>query len=113
MNNTEDDIDALIKVSVIHYQFESIHPFSDGNGRTGRILMMLYLMLTKKLELPVLFLSEYINSTRSSYYALLNQTNRTNDYTQFILYILEGITQQSIVSQAKVIAIKELMEQVE
>ncbi len=88
MNEHEDDIDPLIKVAVIHYQFESIHPFSDGNGRSWRILMMLYLMLTKKLEFPVLFLSEYINRTRSAYYDLLNQTNRTDDYTHFILYIL-------------------------
>ncbi len=113
VNNHNDDIDPLIKISVIHYQFESIHPFSDGNGRTGRILMMLYLILTKKLEYPVLFLSEYINKTRPTYYSLLNSTNRSDDYTDFILYILTAITQQAIASQEKIMNIKNLMEQVE
>lgn len=110
INNTDDDIDPLIKVSVIHYQFESIHPFKDWNGRIWRILMILYLLLTEALEYPVLFLSQYINTTRPTYYRLLNQTNRTNDYTDFILYILEWIRQQSLNTQEKIIAIKRLME---
>lgn len=113
VNNHNDDIDPLIKISVIHYQFESIHPFSDGNGRTGRILMMLYLILTKKLEYPVLFLSEYINKTRPTYYNLLNSTNKSDDYTDFILYILTAITQQAIDAQEKIMNIKNLMEKVE
>ena len=59
--NSTDEIDPLIKLAVIHYQFESIHPFPDGNGRTGRILMILYLVSQKLLSLPILYLSEYIN----------------------------------------------------
>ena len=75
--------------------------------------MMLYLILTKKLEYPVLFLSEYINKTRNVYYKLLNQTNKTNDYKDFILYILDAISEQSEISQQKIINIKKLMESVE
>ena len=62
--HTEDDIDPLIKVGVIHHQFESIHPFYDGNGRIGRILILLYLILQKKITRPVLFLSSYILTER-------------------------------------------------
>lgn len=110
IHKQDDDIDPLIKVAVIHFQFESIHPFYDGNGRAGRILMMLYLLLTDKLEHPILFLSEYINQTRSEYYRLLNHTNHTNDYTDFILYILQGIEQQSLITQNKIVQIQRLME---
>jgi len=113
INNHGDDIDPLIKISVIHYQFESIHPFSDGNWRTGRLLMMLYLILTDKLEYPVLFLSEYINRTRPEYYELLNRTNQTDDYTNFIIYILKGIIEQSTIAQNKIMKIKSLMQRVE
>jgi Fic family protein len=77
LNNFDDDIDPLIKMPVIHYQFESIHPFYDGNGRTGRIINILYLILAKKLDFPVLFLSEYINSSKNTYYDLLNKTHQT------------------------------------
>ena len=111
INNHQDDIDPLIKVAVLHYQFESIHPFSDWNWRTWRILMILYLILTKKLEYPVLFLSEYINNTRTQYYKLLNQTNKTDNYKDFILYILEAIRFQAIISQNKISSIKNLMDE--
>jgi Fic family protein len=108
--HADDDIDPLIKVAVIHYQFESIHPFCDGNGRSGRILMMLYLLYTKKLDYPVLFLSHYINQTRPIYYDLLAQTNHSNDYTDFILYILQGIIEQSEKTQQKILAINALIQ---
>ncbi len=113
INNFEDDIDALIKMPVIHYQFESIHPFYDGNGRTWRILNVLYLILTKKLDYPILFLSEYINKTRSTYYNLLNQTTKTGDYTEFIVYLLEWIISQANMTNNKIIKIKNLMNEVE
>ena len=108
-----DDIDPLIKVAVLHFQFESIHPFYDGNGRTGRILMLLYLLLTKKLEYPILFLSEYINKTRTDYYTLLNKTNQTNDYTDFVLYILKWIEEQSLITQEKIEKICQLMDTIQ
>jgi Fic family protein len=70
--NTEDDgQDPLVKLAIIHYQFESIHPFGDGNGRTGRILMILYLVLKELLQLPILYLSEYINTHKADYYEVL------------------------------------------
>ncbi len=113
INNFEDEIDALIKMPVIHYQFESIHPFYDGNGRTGRILNVLYLVLAKKLDFPILFLSEYINKTRQKYYTLLNETTKTGDYTDFILYLLEAVIVQSKNTSKKIIKIKDLMQETE
>jgi Fic family protein len=95
INNQKDDIDPLIKAGVIHYQFESIHPFHDGNGRTGRILMVLYLVLTKKLDYPILFLSEYIHKNRQEYYKTLNETSNTGDYKDIICFILRAIEIQA------------------
>ncbi|MCH2189045.1 Fic family protein [Candidatus Gracilibacteria bacterium] len=113
INNFDDDIDALVKMPVIHYQFESIHPFYDGNGRTGRILNVLYLVLTKKLDFPVLFLSEYINKTKSTYYGLLNKTTQYGDYSDFIIYLLEGIIHQANDTGKKILKIKKLMKNTE
>lgn len=69
--HAEDTVDPLIKLAVIHYQFESIHPFSDGNGRTGRILNILFLVFKNLLELPVLYLSKYVIENKSDYYRLM------------------------------------------
>ena len=113
LNNFEDDIDPLIKMPVIHYQFESIHPFYDGNGRTWRIINILYLILAKKLDFPVLFLSEYINKNKSKYYDLLNQIHKTWDYSDFIIFILEWVIQQADITWKKILQIKELMQEVE
>jgi len=113
INTIDDDIDPLIKLGVLHYQFESIHPFYDGNGRAGRMLLILYLLLTEKLDYPVLFISEFINQTRNQYYQLLNGTSKSGDYTAIILYFLEAIVQQAQQTEKKVLAIKTLMETVE
>ncbi|NDK08931.1 Fic family protein [Candidatus Gracilibacteria bacterium] len=113
INNFDDDIDALIKMPVIHYQFESIHPFYDGNGRTGRMLNVLYLVLAKKLDYPILFLSEYINKTKQEYYKLLGRTTETGDYSDFIIYLLNGIISQSKNTSEKIIKIKDLMNEIE
>lgn len=91
INNNEDGIDPLIKVCLIHYQFESIHPFYDGNGRTGRILNILYLLLNKLIDSPILYLSKYINKTKQEYYKLFNEVRNNNNYEEWILYILKGI----------------------
>lgn len=91
INNTEDNIDPLIKVCLIHYQFESIHPFYDGNGRTGRILNILYLVLNKLIDSPILYLSKYINKTKQEYYKLFNEVRDNNNFEDWILYILKGI----------------------
>jgi Fic family protein len=87
------DIDPLIKMALIHHQFESIHPFYDGNGRTGRIINILYLVKQGLLDIPVLYLSRYIVRTKADYYRLL-QSVRTHDaWEEWVLYILTGVEQ--------------------
>ncbi len=95
INNFDDGIDPLIKMALIHYQFESIHPFYDGNGRTGRILNVLYLVLSGLLDSPILYLSNYINKNKSDYYKLFNEFRENNDYESWIIYILKGIEETS------------------
>lgn len=88
-----DDYDPLVKMAIIHYQFESIHPFYDGNGRTGRIINILYLMLNGLLDVPVLYLSSYIIRTKDDYYRLLDEVRTQNSWEEWILYLLEGVDQ--------------------
>lgn len=109
--NAKDDIDPLIKVGVIHYQFESIHPFYDGNGRIGRILILLYLILTKKISKPVLFLSSYILTEKDNYYKLFRRQDAIWLFDDMILYMLDGIWKQSQSTQEKIISIHKLMDQ--
>ncbi len=112
INNFDDDIDPLIKTWVIHYQFESIHPFYDWNGRTGRVLMVLYLVLAKKLDYPILFLSEYINKNRTDYYKILNNTSKTWDYKEIIIFMLKAIEKQALVTANKIISINTLINKI-
>ena len=93
--NRQNSIDPLIKTALIHHRFESIHPFYDGNGRTGRILNILYLIFKGFLESPVLYLSRYIHKNRSDYYRLLDEVRQKNDWTEWIIYILNAITDTS------------------
>lgn len=93
INIDDDAIDNLIKLAIIHYQFESIHPFYDGNGRTGRIINILYLTLKGLLESPILYLSSYINKNKSDYYYYLQHVRDTNQWNGWIMYILDGITE--------------------
>lgn len=95
INDFDDDIDPLIKMALIHYQFESIHPFYDGNGRTGRILNVLYLVLNNLLDSPILYLSNYINKNKSDYYRLFTEFRENNNYEDWIIYILKGIEETS------------------
>lgn len=108
-NNFDDDIDSLIKMAVLHYQFECIHPFLDGNGRTGRILMVLYLCLAQRLELPILFISGYINKNKSEYYRLLKEVTKSNLWKEWILFILEAVEQQSTKTTDSITGIRDLM----
>ena len=91
--NEDSDIDPLIKLAIIHYQFESIHPFYDGNGRTGRIINILYLVLKEMLDTPILYLSKYIINNKKEYYNLFQSTRNTNNFEDWIIYILKGIEQ--------------------
>ena len=91
----DDGIDPLIKCAVAHYQFEAIHPFADGNGRTGRILMVLYLIQEQFLQLPTLYLSGFINRNRAEYYRLLLGVTRAQAWTEFIVFMLRGLCLQA------------------
>lgn len=91
MNDDSDMIDPLIKLAVIHHQFESIHPFYDGNGRTGRIINVLYLVLKELLDSPILYLSRYIIRNKISYYRLLQEVRTKGVWEEWILFMLDGI----------------------
>ncbi len=96
INIDHTEIDPLIQVAVIHYQFESIHPFYDGNGRTGRIINILYLILKGLIDTPILYLSKYIIKNKSQYYGLFQETRKTNNFENWIIYILKGIEEMSL-----------------
>ena len=100
--NTNDGTDALIKMAIMHYQFESIHPFYDGNGRTGRILNVLFLILNNLLELPILYLSSYIIHHKKQYYDGLEKVRHKKDWETWIIYILDS-TEQTAKSTIKLI----------
>ena len=104
-------LDPLTKMAIIHYQFESIHPFYDGNGRTGRIINILYLVLQNLLDLPVLYLSRYIIQNKTDYYKALQGVRTNNDWQTLILYLLKGIEVTAIETIELVEEIKVLMQQ--
>lgn len=89
--NEDETIDPLIKMAILHYQFEAIHPFSDGNGRTGRILLLLYLKLSGLLNTPAIYLSEYIIKNKIEYYRCLKDVTEKNEWEDYILYMLDMI----------------------
>jgi Fic family protein len=103
------DIDPLVKMAVIHFQFESIHPFYDGNGRSGRIINILYLVLNELLNIPILYLSRYIIQYKGDYYRLLQQVRETGRWEDWILYILTGIEQTSKETIDLIVKIRKLM----
>ncbi len=102
VNEVNDDIDPLIKMALMHYQFEAIHPFSDGNGRTGRILNVLYLVHKKLLHLPVLYLSDYIIQNKSDYYRLLKEITEKDAWLEWISFMLDAIAETSILTLKKI-----------
>jgi len=106
----KNGLDPLIKLPLLHYQFEAIHPFIDGNGRTGRILSLLFLTLHGLLDYPVLYLSKFIVENKSDYYRLLRGITTDQDWEPWILYMLNGMEETAIYSRDKILAIKELMD---
>jgi Fic family protein len=106
----DDPTDPLIKLAVIHFQFEAIHPFTDGNGRTGRILNILYLVLKDLLDFPVLYLSKYIIEHKNDYYRLLRNVTERRDWDPWILFMLDAVEQTAAHTRNKIIAIRELLE---
>lgn len=95
INNDDDMVDPLIKLAIIHYQFESIHPFYDANGRTGRIINILYLILKDLIDTPILYLSKYIIRNKLEYYKLFRKTRETNNFEDWIIYMLIGIEEMA------------------
>jgi len=108
-DNDFSPCDPLVKMAVIHYQFESIHPFYDGNGRTGRILNILYLVHQGLLDIPVLYLSRYIIRNKSDYYRLLQSVRETENWEEWILYMLKGIEMTSLDTINRINKIRTLM----
>jgi len=86
-----DGLDPLIRMALVHHQFESIHPFYDGNGRVGRILNILYLVMHQLLDIPILYLSRHITSNKNEYYGLLQLVRETGTWEQWVIYILDGV----------------------
>jgi Fic family protein len=107
--HTEDDLDPLVKMAIAHYQFEAIHPFVDGNGRTGRVLNVLYLVEQNLLTLPILYLSRYIVHSKADYYRLLLGVTRDESWEAWIVYLLNGVEQVSRWTGCKIAAIRRLM----
>jgi Fic family protein len=110
-NENKNDIAPLINLAILHHQFESIHPFYDGNGRTGRILNILYLILNNLIDLPILYLSRYIIENKPDYYRLLNQTNGLGEWEEWILFMLKAVETTSIQTIEKINTIKNLLEE--
>lgn len=108
--NRQDDLSPLINLAILHYQFESIHPFYDGNGRTGRILNILYLILNELIDVPILYLSSYIIANKQQYYRLLNQTNQTGQWEEWILFMLKAVEETSKDTISRITKIKTLLD---
>ena len=103
-----DDLDPLVRMAVAHYQFEAIHPFTDGNGRTGRILNNLYLIQANLLTLPILYLSRYIIQQKVAYYRLLLRVTQEQAWEEWLLYLLQGVEETAAWTTAKIGAIRSL-----
>jgi len=100
-------VDPLIKMAILHYQFEAIHPFSDGNGRTGRILNVLYLCKEKLIDLPVIYLSKYILDNKNDYYRFLREVTEESKWESWILFMLDAVHRTAAHTLNKVNAIYE------
>jgi Fic family protein len=102
--------DPLIRMAVAHYQFEAIHPFTDGNGRTGRILNILYLLQTGLLEIPVLYLSRFIIQNKTEYYRLLRSVTENGDWEAWLLFVLRGIEETAEWTADRIHDIRDLLD---
>lgn len=112
INNDElSDLDSLVKMAIIHHQFETIHPFYDGNGRTSRIINILYLVNKKLLDIPVLYLSRYIINKKSDYYEHLQKVRETGNWEPWILFILDGVENTAKEGVLLINAIRKVMQE--
>jgi len=103
----ENTVDPLIKMTMLHYQFEAIHPFTDGNGRAGRILNVLYMCKEKLIDLPVIYISKYILEYKNDYYKFLKEVTENGNWENWTLYMLEAVNQTATITLKKVNAIYE------
>jgi len=110
-DDTIFDAEPLVKMAIIHYQFESIHPFYDGNGRVGRIINVLYLILKGLLDLPILYLSRYIIQNKKDYYRLLQEVRENNSWEEWIVFMLKGVEETSKFTIKLIENIKSLMQE--
>lgn len=108
--HAQDDIDPLVKMAVAHYQFEAIHPFVDGNGRTGRVLNILYLIEKQLLNLPILYLSRYIVQNKQDYYRLLLEVTQKQQWEAWVVFMLQAVEATAIWTSQKIAAIRRLIE---
>ena len=106
--HTRTELDPLIRLAVAHYQFEAIHPFIDGNGRTGRVLNSLYLIEEGLLTLPILYLSRYIIAHKADYYRLLRSVTAQDAWEEWVIFILRGIEETSRWTTARIASIRAL-----
>ncbi len=109
LNLNDDHIDPLIKMAIAHYQFEAIHPFSDGNGRTGRIINILHLVQQNLLSMPILYMSRYILDNRQDYYRLLREVTESENWRPWITYMLRAVEETSLLTLDKIEAINQTM----
>lgn len=110
IHHEDNNIDPLIKMAVAHYQFEAIHPFTDGNGRTGRILNILYLIEQKLLGLPILYLSHYIVKNKQDYYRFLLNVTKNQDWKNWICFMLDAVADTAQWTTHKIAAARQLIE---
>ncbi|MCX7846846.1 MAG: Fic family protein [bacterium] len=108
--HADTGLDPLVKLALIHYQFEAIHPFSDGNGRTGRILNILFLVQQGLLELPVLYLSRYIIDNKPLYYRLLREVTARGAWEEWIMFMLTAVEETALLTRRRILAIRDLLE---
>jgi Fic family protein len=108
--NEDNRIDPLIKMALMHYQFEAIHPFADGNGRTGRILLLLYLKLSGLMAIPAIYLSEYIIKNKTAYYQKLRGVTEKDEWEAYILFMLDMIEETAIKGLKRLNSIMQTME---
>ncbi|UCH15703.1 MAG: Fic family protein [Bacteroidales bacterium] len=109
--HARDNIDPLIKMAMIHYQFEAIHPFFDGNGRTGRIILLLYLRLSGLIGLPALYLSRYIINNKENYYKKLRLVTEKGEWENWVFYMLDMIEQTARTDRDRILRIEQLMKE--
>jgi Fic family protein len=105
--HSEDDLNPILRMAIAHHQFESIHPFYDGNGRTGRILNLLILQRERLLDLPVLYLSRYITTTKGEYYRLLQEAREKGLWKEWCLYMVRGV---SLTARSEIVLVKSLRD---